>query len=119
MVHDRDKGREVDPHGIVDLLSHDQNTRCLYMFVPWVVGSVRLKAPETLRLVSVWCPKSEMTARKTRTTRTQKKTESGSGLLSPPSSTGDKAGDRDAAGPSSTMISPPPEEDEGQGSKVS
>jgi hypothetical protein len=66
-----------------------------------------------------WYPRPEMTARKTRSTRAQKKTESGSGLLSPPSSTGDKAGDRDAAGPSSTMISPPSEEDEDRRSKVS
>ncbi|KAF9648372.1 hypothetical protein BDM02DRAFT_3269586 [Thelephora ganbajun] len=60
-----------------------------------------------------------MTTRKTRSTRTQKKIETGSGLLSPPSSTGDKAGDRDAAGPSPAMISPPPEEDEDQRPKPS
>lgn len=59
-----------------------------------------------------------MTARKARNTRTQKKTQSGSGLLSPPSSTGDKAGDHDTAGPSPAMISTLPE-DEGQRSKVS
>ena len=61
----------------------------------------------------------EMAGRKTRSARTQKKTDTGSGLLSPPSSNGDKAGDRDAAGPSSTMISPPPEADEDHLSKVS
>jgi hypothetical protein len=66
----------------------------------------------TLRLVL-----PEMTARKTRSTRAQKKTDTGSGLLSPPSSNGDKTGDRDVAGPSSTMISPPPEEDGGRRSK--
>lgn len=60
-----------------------------------------------------------MTARKARSTRKQKKTESGSGLLSPPSSTGDKAGDRDISGPGSRMISPPPEEDEDQELKAS
>ena len=68
----------------------------------------------TLRLVL-----PGMTARKTRSTRTQKKTDTDSGLLSPPSSNGDKAGDRDAAGPSSTVISLPPEEDGGHRSKVS
>ena len=59
-----------------------------------------------------------MTARKTRSTRTQKKAGTGSGLLSPPSSTGDKAGDRDIVGPRSGMISPLPEEDEDRRSKV-
>ena len=72
-----------------------------------------LRIPPTLRLAL-----PEMTTRKTRSTRTQKKADTGSGLLSPPSSTGEKAGDRDAPGPSSVMISPPPEEDEGRRSKV-
>ena len=67
----------------------------------------------------MWLVVSGMTTRKTRSTRTKKKTDSDSGLLSPPSSTGDKAGDHDAAGPSSLMISPTPEEDEDQRSKAS
>lgn len=71
----------------------------------WVLSTLRLVLPE-------------MTTRKTRSTRTQKKTDTGSGLLSPPSSNGDKTGDRDTVGPSSAMISPPPEEDEGYGSKA-
>ena len=62
---------------------------------------------------------AEMTARKTRSTRAQKKTNTGSGLPSPPSSSGDgKASDRNAAGTSSAMISPPPEENVDHRSKV-
>ena len=62
---------------------------------------------------------AEMTTRKTRSTRTQKKTDTGSGLPSPPSSTGDgKPGDHNAAGPSSAMISPPPGENGDHRSKV-
>lgn len=98
---------------MIDRLSHDQNAHCLHIFVLWV----RVKRETESRHEPLY-PKREMTARKTRSTRTQKKVDSGSGLLSPPSSTGDKAGDRDAAGPSSTMITPP-EEDEDQRSKVS
>ena len=91
------------------------------MFVRWVclgqslVGGVRctLKGSLNFKLALL-----EMTARKTRSTRTQKKTDSDSGLPSPPYSNGDKTNDNDAAGPSSTMISPPPEEDGGRRSKV-
>lgn len=111
---------EDDPRGIFDLFSHDQNTRCLCVFVLRVWLEREIESRLHCQRCG-WIPKPEMTARKTRSTRTQKKTEpgSGSGLLSPPSSSGDKTGDRDAAGPSSAMISPPPEEDEDRRSKVS
>lgn len=113
MVTDEDEGQDAVPRGIVDL-SHVVTTRavCTYLLCGFV-GIVRLEVDCSCTLAVL-----EMTARKARRTRTQKKTESSSGLLSPPSSTGDKAGDHDAAGPSLTVISTPSEEDEGQRSKV-
>ena len=112
------EGEEDDPRGTVDLFSHDQNTRCLHVFVLRVWLEREIESRLHCQRCG-WIPNPEMTTRKTRSTRTQKKTEPGSGLLSPPSSTGDKAGDRDAAGPSSAVISPPSEEDEDRRSQVS